>query len=127
MSEGDGMTILVVEDYEDTRFMMRKLLEISGYRVIEATNGLDAVEVAARERPDLILMDLSLPIFDGFTAARRIREHAAMRGVPIIAVTAHEGEATRSEALQAGCDEYITKPVNFESLERTIARLLEPE
>src|SRR5919107_6147165 len=79
-------TVLVVEDFEDNRFMMRRLLEMSGYRVIEAVNGQEAVETARREHPDLILMDLSLPLLDGLAATRRIREQDGLSKVPIVAV-----------------------------------------
>src|SRR3712207_8036540 len=94
MSDNRQRTVMVVEDFEDNRFMMRRLLEMSGYRVVEAVNGQEAVEVAARERPDLILMDLSLPLLDGLAATRRIREQPDLRAVPIVAVSAHD---TRSE------------------------------
>src|SRR5919199_1286842 len=76
-------TILVVEDFDETRFMMKVVLEMSGYRVLEATNGVEAVEVARRERPDLILMDIGLPLMDGFVATRTIRDEADLAGVPI--------------------------------------------
>src|ERR671929_306014 len=87
---GEGMAdtsdsrpvVLVVEDFEDNRFMMRRLLEMSGYRVVEAVNGEQAVEAARRERPDIILMDLSLPMLDGLTATRRIREQDGLARVP---------------------------------------------
>src|SRR3954467_2574414 len=82
--------VLVVEDFEDNRFMMRRLLEMSGYRVVEAVNGEQAVEAAVEERPDLILMDLSLPKLDGLAATRRIRQHAGLARTPIVAVSAHD-------------------------------------
>ena len=83
-------TVMVVEDFEDNRFMMRRLLEMSGYQVLEAVNGEEAVELAKRERPSLILMDLSLPLLDGLAATRRIRQEAELRDVPIVAVSAHD-------------------------------------
>src|SRR5438270_12316809 len=82
-------TVLVVEDFEDNRFMMMRLLEMSGYRLFEAVNGNQAVEAAERERPDIILMDLSLPMLDGLAATRRIRAHDGISKVPIVAVSAH--------------------------------------
>src|SRR3954463_15814216 len=82
--------VLVVEDFEDNRFMMRRLLEMSGYRVVEAVNGNQAVERAASERPDIILMDLTLPQLDGLAATRRIRSQEGLGRVPIVAVSAHD-------------------------------------
>jgi two-component system cell cycle response regulator DivK len=125
MSEENGatQTILVVEDFEDNRFMMRRLLEMSGYRVVEAVNGEQAVEAAASERPDLILMDLSLPKLDGLAATRRIRQNGAAR-VPIIAVSAHDTTDFHADALAAGCNEYVTKPIDFDQLEELLQRLL---
>lgn len=119
-----GQTIMVVEDFEDNRFMMRRLLEMSGYRVVEAVNGQQAIDVAQQEQPDLILMDLSLPLLDGLTATRRIRELAEMRKVPIIAVSAHDTADFHADALAAGCNEYVTKPIDFEQLERLLERLI---
>ena len=117
-------TILVVEDFEDNRFMMRRLLEMSGYQVVEAVNGQEAIEVARREQPDLILMDLSLPLLDGLAATRHIREQQPLRAVPIVAVSAHDTADFHAEALAAGCDEYITKPIDFEQLESLLDSLL---
>jgi two-component system cell cycle response regulator DivK len=115
--------VLVVEDFEDNRFMMRRLLEMSGYRVVEAVNGNQAVEFAASERPDIILMDLSLPQLDGLAATRRIREREGSRRVPIVAVSAHDSADFHSEALSAGCDEYVTKPIDFDQLVQLLGRL----
>lgn len=116
--------ILVVEDFEDNRFMMRRLLEMNGYQVIEAVNGEEAVNIACEERPNAILMDLSLPMLDGLAATRRIREYPAMKNVPIVAVSAHDTVDFHSEALTAGCNDYVTKPVDFEQLEAVLERLL---
>ena len=115
---------MVVEDFEDNRFMMRRLLEMSGYRVVEAVNGEQAVEIALKERPHLILMDLSLPILDGLAATRRIRRNAELRHVPIIAVSAHDTSDFHADALAAGCNDYVTKPIDFEQLEALLKRLL---
>jgi CheY-like chemotaxis protein len=117
-------TILVVEDFEDNRFMMRRLLEMSGYRVLEAINGEDAVELAWRERPSLILMDLSLPLLDGLAATRRIRQLKELRDIPIVAVSAHDTADFHAEALAAGCNDYVTKPIDFDQLEALLNRLL---
>jgi len=117
-------TVLLVEDTEDNRFMMRRLLEMSGYAVIEATNGEEAVRLAESERPALILMDLSLPVLDGLAATRAIRKLDGFKETPIVAVSAHDTSDFQSEALAAGCNSYITKPIDFSQLETLIARLL---
>jgi len=119
-----GVTVLLVEDTEDNRFMMRRLLEMSGYTVFEARNGEEAVRVADAERPQLILMDLSLPLIDGLAATRLIRKLPASKQIPIIAVSAHDTADFHSEALAAGCDGYVTKPIDFTELEELIAQLL---
>lgn len=116
--------LLVVEDFEDSRFMMLRLLEMSGYRVLEASDGEQAVELAVRKRPALILMDLSLPKLDGLAATRKIRQHKTMGKVPIVAVSAHDATESRTEALEAGCDDYVTKPIDFDHLNALLTRLL---
>src|SRR5918911_1710845 len=116
--------VMVVEDFEDNRFMMRRLLEMSGYRVVEAMNGEEAIEIAGRERPGLILMDLSLPLLDGLAATRRIRQHPELRDVPIVAVSAHDTADFHADALAAGCNDYVTKPIDFDQLETLLGRLL---
>ena len=126
-SNGAGPTVLVVEDFEDNRFMMRRLLEMCGYRVVEAVNGEQAVEVAAEERPDLILMDLSLPKLDGLAATRRIRQQNGAARVPIVAVSAHDTTDFHADALAAGCNEYVTKPIDFDQLESLLKKLLEKQ
>ena len=117
-------TVLLVEDFEDNRFMMRRLLEMNGYRVVEAENGEEAVSKAEAENPDLILMDLSLPILDGLAATRRIRQLPNFIKVPVIAVSAHDTVDFHAEALAAGCNEYVTKPIDFDELEILLQRLL---
>jgi len=117
-------TILVVEDFEDNRFMMRRLLEMSGYLVVEAVNGQEAVEISQRTLPDLILMDLSLPLLDGLSATRRIRTRPELEKVPIVAVSAHDTADFHAEALAAGCNEYVTKPIDFDELEELLKRLI---
>ena len=117
-------TVLLVEDTEDNRFMMRRLLEMSGYRVVEARNGEEAVKTAETQDPGLILMDLSLPLIDGLAATRLIRKLPNCKHTPIIAVSAHDTADFHSEALQAGCDRYVTKPIDFSELEELIAQLL---
>jgi len=115
---------LVVEDFEDSRFMMRRLLEMAGYDVLEATDGEQAVRLAVKERPSLILMDLSLPKLDGLSATRRIRKRRGLRRVPIVAISAHDGPESRAEALEAGCDEYVTKPIDFDRLNALLGRFV---
>ncbi len=121
---GTAKTILVVEDFEDNRFMMRRLLEMGGYHVIEAIDGQEAVTMAESERPHLILMDLSLPQIDGLAATRQIRQLAGLSAVPIIAISAHDTSDFRNDALAAGCNEYLTKPVDFDRLESLLTQWL---
>ncbi|MGI8813543.1 MAG: response regulator [Pyrinomonadaceae bacterium] len=108
-------TILVVEDYDDIRSMMRILLEVHGYKVFEASDGYEAVQMARQHRPDMILLDLAMPVMDGLEAAREIRSHDYLANTPIVAVTAY-GDLYRDQALSAGCNEVVAKPLDFESL-----------
>ncbi|MGH9901499.1 MAG: response regulator [Pyrinomonadaceae bacterium] len=121
-SQEEVKTVLLVEDFEDSRFMMRMLLEMSGYRVVEATDGREAVDCARRVCPDVILMDLSLPVMDGISATRHIRRQENLCDVPVIAVTAHDSEDYYDAARRAGCDEYVTKPVDYDRLDALLAR-----
>jgi len=118
------LTVLLVEDTEDNRYMMRRLLEMTGYRVVEAMNGEEAVKVAAAESPQLILMDLSLPVIDGLAATRLIRKLPKLESTPIIAVSANDTSDFQSEAIDAGCNSYFTKPIDFNELEQLIAKLI---
>ena len=104
--------------------MMRQLLEMAGHKVIEATDGEQAVEVALQKKPTIILMDLSLPKLDGLAATREIRRHETLREVPILAVSAHDGDESRAAALEAGCDDYVTKPIDFDHLNNLVRRYL---
>lgn len=124
MCPPDLPKVLLVEDTEDNRQMMRKLLEMSGFQVVEATNGKEAVEVASKVRPQIILMDLSLPFIDGIAATRQIRSLPGMGKVPIIAVSAHDTADFHSDALNAGCNAYITKPIDYPQLESIVNGLL---
>jgi CheY-like chemotaxis protein len=119
------LTVLLVEDTDDNRFMMRRLLEMTGYRVLEARNGEEAVAIAEAEIPQFILMDLSLPIIDGLAATRLIRKLPGLEVTPIIAVSAHDTSDFQSEAIKAGCNSYITKPIEFSELEEMIAQLIQ--
>jgi len=122
--QAQPQTVLLVEDTEDNRFMMRRLLEMTGYRVVEAMNGEEAVKLAKKESPNLILMDLSLPVIDGLAATRLIRKLPEFKSTPIIAVSAHDTTDFQSEAIEAGCNSYVTKPIDFSELEVLIAKLL---
>ncbi len=123
-TQNEGLKVLVVEDTEDNRFMMRRLLELTGYRVVEACNGEEAVVVARDETPALILMDLSLPVIDGLAATRLIRQLTGFEETPIVAVSAHDTADFKAEALEAGCNSYITKPIDYSELESLMAKLL---
>ena len=125
-SENDNapLTVLVVEDFEDTRFLMRMELEKRGYRVVEAVNGEEAVAKALEERPNIVLMDIGLPVLDGIEATRRLRARDEMRDTLIVALTAHHETEYRANALSAGCDAYLTKPIDFDWLIDLLGRLL---
>jgi CheY-like chemotaxis protein len=116
--------ILVVEDFEDSRYSLCRLLELSGHEVLEATDGQQAVDVTLSVRPDLVLMDLTLPVIDGFDATRRIRAAEESHHVPIVAVSGYDSTSVHGEALEAGCDGYLTKPIDFDALEGLIDRLV---
>lgn len=120
----DNLTVLIVEDVDDSRYLMRLELEQLGYLVIEAEDGEKAVDLALEQRPDIILMDLALPVMDGLAAAAKIRSHDEMRKVPIIAVTAHQETDFRVGAKASGLDAYVTKPIDFAWLSELIKGLL---
>ena len=120
-------TILYVEDNDDNVFMLRPRLERQGFRVLVATDGEGGLKLAREERPDLILMDLSLPVLDGWEATRRLKGDEATRAIPVIALSAHAMAGDRERALAAGCDDYDAKPVNFKRLLEKIRALLPAE
>jgi CheY-like chemotaxis protein len=121
----DCPTILVVDDFDDTRVMLRRALEMRNYRVLEAANGAQAVEIARRACPDLILMDLNMPEVDGLMAAQRIREcRDACRDARIIALTAFHTFGMKEAALAAGCDGYILKPIDLDELDKVMQQFL---
>ncbi len=124
--ETGGRVVLLVDDYADTREVMRRAIETCGCRVVEAANGQEAIELAQTERPDLILMDLNMPVLDGFNATMRIREYEATRDVPVVAVTAHNTAEFRAAAGAVGCCDYLLKPLDFERLYELLERLLPP-
>lgn len=117
-------TILVVEDFDDTRELIALALRQEGYDVVEAGNGREAVELAQERRPDLVLMDLSLPGWDGLAAAYRMREVEELCEVPIIACTAHRADTHLAAARAAGFDDFIAKPVDPARLKEAVSRLL---
>ena len=108
--------ILLVEDNDMNRDMLSRRLLRKGYEVVMALDGQQAVEMAAAEKPDLILMDMSLPVLDGWEATRRIKAAAETRGIPVIALTAHAMSGDREKALESGCDDYDTKPIDLPRL-----------
>jgi two-component system, cell cycle response regulator DivK len=116
--------VLVAEDDEDIRFMMKTLLGMRGYTVVEARDGQETVDVARAERPDIILMDLQLPRLNGFAVARFVRQDECLHDVPIVIVTGHDPAKHRNLALAAGCNAYVLKPINFDQLGELIVSLL---
>jgi len=123
-TEAEDLTILVVEDYEDASLAMRLALEDCGYHILEASDGAQAVEVAARERPQIILMDLNLPVMDGLAATERIRSNPNLRDTIIVAVTAYSDQDYRARALAAGCNAFVSKPIDIEFLNDLLTNLL---
>ena len=119
-----GAKVLVAEDHEDTRQMLRTILERRGLTVVEAGDGFEAVDAAERERPDLILMDGGLPLLDGIAATRRLRGVPALTAVPIVFLSGHAGPQAQSAALHAGCDEYLVKPFDLARLDTVLNRYL---
>ena len=117
--------VLVVDDDEDTRYLMRLALEARGYRVCEAEDGEQAINIACREQPNAILMDISLPVLNGLTATARIRERYELRNIPIVAVTAHNEADLRASAEASGFTAYVTKPIDFDWLDELIKGLLD--
>ena len=116
--------ILLVEDQEMNRDMLSRRLKKRGYEVCIAVDGAEGVEKARSESPDLILMDMSLPVMDGWEATRTIKGDEATRAIPVVALTAHAMSTDREKALEAGCDAYETKPVELPRLLETIEKLL---
>ena len=116
--------ILLVEDNEMNRDMLSRRLERRGFQVVVAVDGQQGVDLAQAEKPDLILMDMSLPVLDGWEATRRLKGAPETRGIPIIALTAHAMAGDRAKALEAGCDDYDTKPIELPRLLEKIDALL---
>jgi len=116
-------TILVVEDYPDSRFLMRFILEDRGYKVLEAGNGQEAIDILRDKTPDLILMDMSMPVMDGIAATKLIRTSENNSQTPIVAVTAH-GNSYYDRAIEAGCNGLLGKPLDYELLEPILEKHL---
>ena len=119
--------ILYVEDNEDNAYMLSRRLSRRGFDVVIARDGREGIGCARDDRPDLILMDLSLPEMDGWEATRRLKQDPSTRSIPVIAVSSHAMRGDREKALAAGCDDYDTKPVEFDRLLAKIEKLLEAE
>jgi two-component system cell cycle response regulator DivK len=116
--------VLLIEDNEMDRDLLSRRLIRRGFQVVFAMDGQQGVDLARSERPDIILMDMSLPVIDGWEATRRVKADDATRGVPVIGLTAHVMSGDREKAIEAGCDDYDTKPVEFDRLIGKIERLL---
>jgi two-component system cell cycle response regulator DivK len=114
--KGPSKRILIVDDNQDSRELVVKVLKNKGYEMIEATDGEEAIEKAVGERPDLILLDISIPKLDGYEVTRRLKSRDEFKETPIVALTAHAMKGDRAKALEAGCEGYISKPINIREL-----------
>ena len=123
-SSSERPRVLLVDDYPDAREMYSEYLRLSGFDVVEATNGLEALERAALDAPDIILMDLSLPVMDGWEATRRLKAGSDTAAIPVVAFTAHVVAGVSERAAAAGCDAFVTKPCLPEDLVREIRSVL---
>ncbi len=120
-----GPLVLIVEDYEDAREMYAEYLKYSGFRVAEARNGLEAIEIAQKLLPDVILMDLALPGMDGWEATRRLKSDERTRRIPVIAVTGHALSGHSDTARKAGCDAFVSKPCLPDALVAEVRKMLD--
>lgn len=116
--------ILIVEDNEMNRDMLSRRLERRGFAIVMAVDGQQGVDMARTERPDLVLMDMSLPVMDGWKATQTIKGDAELKGIPVIALTAHAMEGDREKAMAAGCDDYDTKPIELPRLLEKIGKFI---
>lgn len=119
-------TIMLAEDTDDIRHLLKLMLEMKGYRIVEAIHGQQALDLASTESPDLIFMDLNMPILSGWEATRRLRLIPAMQNIPIIGLSAHCRDGWRDEAIEAGCDECIQKPIDDEVMDKVLSQFLRP-
>jgi CheY-like chemotaxis protein len=115
--------ILIAEDNAVNRELLRELLEARGYAVEEASNGQEALQMIAQSKPDVLLLDLSMPVLDGFSTLRKIRDTPAISSLPVLAVTAYAMRGDQEKALQAGFDGYLSKPINSSSLDAELLRI----
>jgi len=125
MGQDDMTKVLLVEDNEMNRDMLSRRLIRRGFTVVFAADGQQGVDLARSEKPDIILMDMSLPVMDGWEATRRVKADETTRAVPVIGLTAHAMSGDREKAIEAGCDDYDTKPVEFDRLLEKMLRLLD--
>ena len=126
IKKGSARKILVVEDNQDNREMVVKVLKFNGYDVIEAVDGEEGIEKAKTEAPALILLDIYLPKMDGYEVAKRLKGDTGLKDIPVIALTAHAMKGNREQALAAGCDGYISKPIDIRELPKQIEQYLRP-
>jgi two-component system cell cycle response regulator DivK len=124
-SKAPRARVLLVDDYPDARDMYSEYLEYSGYEVIQAANGMEALQRAVDDKPDIILMDLSLPVMDGWEATRRLKADERTAGIPVVALTGHALAGISEGAKRAGCDAFVTKPCLPEDLVKEVKRVLE--
>jgi CheY-like chemotaxis protein len=126
ITEQGSPLVMIVDDSDDIREMVKFALDSHGYRVVEAVNGQEALMIALRHCPDLIIMDLSMPVLDGFGATRGLRKITEMCNVPIVALSAHNTLDHRAKAIAVGFNDFLTKPINFTQLFALIRRFLAP-
>lgn len=119
------MKILYIEDSPSNRLLVKRILLAEGYDVLEAEDGMAGLDIARRERPDLILMDMNLPDVDGYEMTRRVRTHPELSNIPVVAMTANVMHGDREKTLEAGCVGYIPKPIDVDTLPEQVARFLE--
>ncbi|MEW6108356.1 MAG: response regulator [Nitrospirota bacterium] len=124
---GEPRKILVVDDNQDSRELVVKVLKNKGYRIVEAVDGEDAMQKAMTEMPDLILMDISIPKIDGYEVTRRLKSQERFKSTPVIALTAHAMKGDMEKALRAGCEGYISKPIDIRELPEKIKQYMKNE
>lgn len=127
MMDGPNTTILIADSDEDSRYLLRSLLELKGFQVLEANDGQQAIDISVSREPDLLLIQLKLPVVSGFSVIRRIRKQEELRTVPIIAVSFNNPTSNRNLALAAGCNAHIDNPIEFDLLDALLDRLLPGE